>query len=213
MSLSTSSTNDIIINIDKTSISLHNHIEIKNHLNNITIVGSSKEKSIIKFDDISMGFTFYNNVKKIKITNLTIYGYIHFEGVNEIEFENVVFYGTLEANNGKNEYNDNLKLTNIIFYGMTSLKNKKACMDLSVDTEINNSYFYGSSSFTESIIYFNGDDKFFIYITDSYFDGAYSIRCLDLQHVKTCNIKGSTFEKGSCLTGNDGGYINIFNNE
>lgn len=187
---------------------MQNQININNHINDITIIGSSKENSIINFDDISSGIKFDNNVKKIKLINLTLYGSLQFEGVASIEIENVILYGALEAKKRNDEYDDTLKLTDFIFYGKNRINDIEACMSLFISTEIKNSVFYGSLSCSKNIILFNGDDILTLKIEGSTFDGDYKVRSINIDRAKQCDILNSTFEKGNnAYSFYGGGYI------
>lgn len=76
------------------------------------------------------------------------------------------------------------------------------------NVEINNSYFYGSNSCTDSIISYNGDNKNSIDIENSYFDGIYLNNCISIIYSSNSNIYSCNFERGASYL--NGGYLTFF---
>ncbi|OUM69446.1 hypothetical protein PIROE2DRAFT_2532 [Piromyces sp. E2] len=186
MSIYNATSDSLIINIINSNIELSKEISINNNLKKVSFIGDSKESSIITFNDISLGFSFYNSLQEIKFKNITLYGILRFTHINNVEFDNVILNGSfISASNSLN--NDTLKFNNLIF---TSVRNSKIqfCFRL-----------YGNQKNSLSIL-------------NSYFNGKYLNGCLDVKNGDNINIKYSTFENGNS-TLNGGGALRISNSK
>lgn len=218
------------ININNVTIVLHNEININNHLKKISIIGISRESSILKFNNISSGFIFDSLIEEVKLSNLTLYGHLEFNNHTIIEIKNVDLNGAIDINStlalkdftqfddvikyyGYRDYDEflefyhknlevNLKLDNFNYTALTSSRDHG--INLYGNIEIQNSFFHGNSSCKESIVYYDGENLNTINITNSYFDGEYLNRCLTIKNAYSSNVLSSTFENGT--SNKIGGY-------
>ena len=78
------------------SIILNESVTISNK--EITIEGVQNKKIIIEFNNISNKFTFKNEYGVLNIKNININGNIVIYNIKNVYFDNVVMFGTIDAN-------------------------------------------------------------------------------------------------------------------
>jgi len=198
----------LTINIKNTNLKITNNSIIdninKNTLKKIIINGVAKEDSILILDNSINKLIFNNeNIKEIHINKLTIYGFLDFVKYQEVILENVVLYGRLNFNNYK-ESNKLIDISNFQYYDKLNIKTNN-CIDLYGNVTINNSYFYGNPSCSDSLLSFKGENINNLQINNSYFDGAYSNNCVSISNSSKSHISSSLFEKGGSFK--NGGYL------
>ncbi|ORY70823.1 hypothetical protein LY90DRAFT_667261 [Neocallimastix californiae] len=201
----------LTINIKNTNLKITNDSIIDNinktTLKKIIINGVSKEDSILILDNSINKLIFNNeNIKEIHINKLTIYGFLDFVKYQEVILENVVLYGRLNFNNYK-ESNKLIDISNFQYYDKLNIKTNN-CIDLYGNVIINNSYFYGNPSCSDSLLSFKGENINNLQINNSYFDGAYSNNCVSISNSSKSHISSSLFEKGGSFK-NGGGAIRV----
>ncbi|OUM59154.1 hypothetical protein PIROE2DRAFT_15380 [Piromyces sp. E2] len=205
---------ELEININNVNINILNEISINNNIKTITLKGSSKDSSVLQFNNNDIGFIF-NSIPEIKIYHLTISGNLHFIKNRNIVFEDVDLKGILDiyetfdnniyySLNNIDKYNTyysenlnlNIKLNNFNYYAQTNTQ-KENCINLYGNVVIDNSKFYGNSLCKDSLIKFDGEELNNISITNSNFNGMFFNNCLSIYNAKHSTIKLSTFEKGN----------------
>lgn len=198
--------NSIIINIDKTQIDISNKIDINNNIEKLSIIGISKDLSIINFTNKISGLVFNDSIQEIKISNVTINGKLELINNKNVIIDNVILHGSIDSNSNSNK-SELLELNNFIFQASIDSDLKYNCINLYGNVKINNSTFYGNSLCMDSILYYNGENLNSIEIKNSNFNGVYSNNCLNINNAKSV-IENSKFEKGANYIGK--GYIIIF---
>jgi len=196
------STNILTINIDNLNIDINDQIKIDHDIEKLSIIGSSKEKSILNFNYEQHGFNFTNSVKEIEINSVTINGKLEFNNNQNVTFENCVLNGVIESHDGSKN-NKFIQMNNINFNCKTSLVYN--CMNLCGNVKIENSSFIGHPSCQDSIIHYFGERINSISIKNSFFNGIYKNNCIDINEGDNLNVQSSHFENCSSLL--DGGYI------
>jgi len=203
---------ELKININDNSIDLSNKITINSNIKKLSLVGSSKDTSILKFENSNNGFLF-DSISEITLTKLTIIGNLNFVKNKNIIFNDVKLNGGLDVEetydwnlyhslNNQNQY-DTFYLENLSLYiqfkdfqYIGSSQEKENCINLFGNVIIDNSTFQGSSSCRDSLVSYDGEDRNSITITNTYFDGNYSNNCLSIYQAKSSSIELSHFEKG-----------------
>ncbi|OUM69448.1 hypothetical protein PIROE2DRAFT_2534 [Piromyces sp. E2] len=198
-------TDSLTINIEK-KVEIHDEIEINNNIKELNIIGTSKDNSILIFNDITNGLIFTGNIQKVKIKDITIFGYLKFINSNYIEINDTILNGTMDI-----ESNDSnsliINFNNFVFQGNTNKKN--SCISLVGNVDINNSTFYGSPHCEDSIISYNGENHNTIIIKNSKFDGVYSNNCLNIFQAYKFDIKLSQLFNGGAYNEKGGGAIRM----
>lgn len=184
----------LIINISDINIEIFDNLEINNELKSLTFQGVSKELSILELNDISNNIIFNYNVKEININNITIKGQIIINNENNVVFNNTILYGGLDTFSGRIN-GENILMNDFTFYSLSSKKSN--CINMYGNAKIDNSFFYGSSSCTDRILYYDGENINDINISNSYFNGMYINGCLKITNAIKSNIINSFFEKGA----------------
>eukprot|EP00833_Pecoramyces_ruminatium_P000633 jgi/Orpsp1_1/1174665/evm.model.c7180000050902.1 len=197
--------NSIIINIDKTQIDISNKIDINNNIEKLSIIGISKDLSIINFTNKISGLVFNDSIQEIKISNVTINGKLELINNKNVIINNVILHGSIDSNSNSNK-SELLELNNFIFQASIDSDLKYNCINLYGNVKINNSTFYGNSLCMDSILYYNGENLNSIEIKNSNFNGVYSNNCLNINNAKSV-IENSKFEKGANYIGKGGGAI------
>ncbi|OUM56181.1 hypothetical protein PIROE2DRAFT_19329 [Piromyces sp. E2] len=212
--LNSQKNDDIIFNILNISVNLLNQIDISNeYIEKISIIGNSKENSSINFTNNSNGFIFNSHLKEIYLKKITISGHLQFNNIKKVIIEDVILNGTIDFKPNCN--NDETVEINNFWYNPAS-NTKSSCIRLFGNVNILNSYFYGSQICQDSILYYDGESKNSLSISDTNFDGAYLNNCLYINDAISSEISSSSFNNGGDYSGNGGGairgensYINI----
>lgn len=194
--------NTLIINIKNININVSKKIEINKNIKKISIMGTSKNTSILNFDDITNGFIFNSFIQEITFNELTIYGHLEFNNVKNVILKNTILNGSINTNNECSN-NEMIQMNSFTFNALVNPEN--TCIKLYGNVKIENSYFYGNPSCKDSILSYNGESLNDINISSSFFDGMYSNSCIDINDAHESNIMSSVFEKGAAYT--NGGYI------
>ncbi|OUM65457.1 hypothetical protein PIROE2DRAFT_7573, partial [Piromyces sp. E2] len=199
------SKDDLIINLNKGSVDILNKIEIKNDYKSLSIIGLSKELSILKINNETSSLIFNSSIPQIKIENISIEGYLNFKKYSNIQFSNVILNGNLDIENGK-KGNGVIKFDHFEFHSLLKFNSTKHnCIELYGKVIINESNFYGSPQCKDSIINYNGNEYDSFEVTKSYFDGVYSNNCLSFIKSNFTHIESSIFERGSSIENENGG--------
>ncbi|OUM57601.1 hypothetical protein PIROE2DRAFT_17362 [Piromyces sp. E2] len=199
------SVDELILTVPDIVIEFENELKLKNKIKIISIKGISKELSILNFKNITSGFIFDNLVEKINLSDLTIKGYLGFNNNIKVEINNVILNGSVDFKNDNNN-NHAFNIDNFYFYGLSD--KKENCINLYGNVNIKNSYFYGSPTCDNSIIYYEGENLYSLSIINTFFDGVYSNQCLSINNAKnSVNINNCKFERGVSFK-NGGGVIN-----
>ncbi|KAG4086189.1 hypothetical protein H8356DRAFT_1298006 [Neocallimastix lanati (nom. inval.)] len=193
--------NILEIYIDNKSIDIYKEIKINNNIQKLLIIGSSKDSSILRFNNsISNGLIFNSFIQKITFKNITIYGHLEFHNVNNVLFEDTILNGSIISND-KSSKNELIQMNNFIYNAFIDFKT--TCISLYGNVKIDNSYFYGNSLCTDNILSYDGENINNIDISNSYFNGIYTNTCIGINNANESNITSSIFENGSAY--NDGG--------
>ncbi|OUM57359.1 hypothetical protein PIROE2DRAFT_17690, partial [Piromyces sp. E2] len=196
----TQSTDTLTLKIDQQKIDIGKPIKITNTIEKLSIIGSSKDTSILNFNYILNGFNFTNSVKNIEINNVTINGKLEFNNNQSVKFENSVLNGNIESRSG-NKNNELIIMNNFSYNCMAPYI--YYCIRLHGSLEINNSSFYGNSNAQDSILYYDGENVNHVDINNSFFNGIHKNNCLYLNQGNKINIQFSNFE--NCEAHVDGG--------
>eukprot|EP00833_Pecoramyces_ruminatium_P002513 jgi/Orpsp1_1/1176545/evm.model.c7180000058021.1 len=207
------SATELEIKINNNSIDIVNGIIIENDIKKLTIKGTSKNSSILKFNDYDVGFLF-NTIPEVNISHLTIHGNLHFIKNRNIVIEDVNLFGALnidktfdqniyESLNSQDKYYtyyaENLDLEVKIKefnYNVLGKNEKENCINLYGNVVIEDSQFYGSSLCQNSLVSYNGEELNAITITNTKFNGASANNCLSINNAKNSLIQSSQFENG-----------------
>jgi len=186
--------NELIITISDISIDFENEIKLNNKIEKLSIKGISKELSILNFKNITSGFIFDNSIKNVFINNITIKGYLEFNNNSNIDIDNVIINGSTDFISNKNS--PLVNINELQFYGLSD--GREYCINLQGNIIIENSYFFGNPTCRNGIIYYDGENINSLNIFNTYFDGAYSNQCLNINNSnKIINIKNCIFERGA----------------
>eukprot|EP00833_Pecoramyces_ruminatium_P005720 jgi/Orpsp1_1/1179752/evm.model.c7180000070648.1 len=218
--LANNNKDELIININDVTLELFDNIDIYSSVKKLCIIGTSKENSILKFNDISKGMILtnlnYELNQEIKFVNLTFSGRMEIYSIVNVIFEDVVYNGNLyfdklnknilnskEYNYNREYLNKNLKMnitmSRIIYNALTLTPYR--CINLYGNVVINESNFYGHESCVNAIIQYNGDGINNIDISSSYFNGMYKNECIYIYNSVSASIEFSTFENGESYVG------------
>lgn len=192
--LDNNSVDELIINLNDKTFTFSNDITIENSIEKLYITGESKEKSILKFSNLNNGFKVTNLFRieqEINFINVTIYGNVQFNNIDNVKFEDVIINGTIDVNKiSKNDITITMK--KIIYNGLTN--SRINCLNLYGNINIDDSKFYGSSLCTNNLLYHNGETLNTVNISNSYFNGMSSNNCIKMIGRVSANINTSTFE-------------------
>ncbi|KAL6611930.1 hypothetical protein LY90DRAFT_506492 [Neocallimastix californiae] len=191
--LSSHTSEELIINIKNIELKIQNNIKINEKIKNLSIIGTSKETSIITFSGEANGFIFQNTLQEISLHKITIYGDLNFIHNSNILILDVILNGAMNINENSIN-NESIQMDNFTYNSSKNLRTN--CIQLHGNVEISNSSFYGSSFCKDSVLYYDGENLNSIKISNSYFNGMYQNNCLNLMNSASSNIIFSKFEKG-----------------
>lgn len=189
-------------------------IIINNSVEKLYIIGKSKESSVLKFNDskgIILNNLLYEANQEIKFVNVTIIGHMELYSIVNVTIEDVILNGSAlfdrankylwatEEYNYNTEYMEkNLYVTiimkNFTFNALTNTAYR--CLNLYGNVIINDSNFYGHSSCVYNLLDYNGESIYNLKIFNSYFNGMYTNKCLNIYNAVKSVIESSTFENG-----------------
>ncbi|ORX42621.1 hypothetical protein BCR36DRAFT_306403, partial [Piromyces finnis] len=207
---------ELIININDVTLDLTENIKVDSSVEKLHIIGKSKEKSVLNFSDIGNGIILtnllYKTTQEIKFTNLTITGRLEFYSIVNVELEDVIINGSFlfdKSNNyiwdsgSDSSYNaeymeKNLDVTitlkRILYNAYTNTAYR--CINLFGNVIIDDSEFYGHSSCVDTILDYNGEYYNYLSISNSYFNGMHSNKCLKIYNSALATIDSCSFENG-----------------
>ncbi|ORX51868.1 hypothetical protein BCR32DRAFT_273587 [Anaeromyces robustus] len=189
------SSKSLTLNINSVDIEIVNDIIINKNIQTLSIIGISKESSVLKFNNKLFGIIFSDSIKSLTIKNISIHGYLKFENISKVNIENIDIYGTIDFYNDTIN-NQSVKINNLIYHAISNSNSINNCIELFGNIVISNSIFYGNTSCENSIVSYNGENINNIEISNSHFDGVYSNNCLEINNAFKSNILSSIFEKG-----------------
>ncbi|OUM60023.1 hypothetical protein PIROE2DRAFT_14317 [Piromyces sp. E2] len=184
--------NEIHININS-KISINKSFNITTSIKKISIIGYSREMSIIEFPNLSDILCFGKNVKEIELKDISFKGNIFFDNNSRVTLDSISFIGNINSNFDDNN-NDYIKIKNSIYKAFSYKTNY--CIYLGGNIEINNSKFYGDSSCFKNLFYFNGSNIYNLKLTNSFFSGEYKCSCLYIENGNKIDINSSLFSNG-----------------
>jgi len=212
--LNNTSTDELIINVNNVKIDLLENFQIEGSVGKLSIIGKSKNSSILNFEDTNNGIIYtnlvYDKTQEIKFANITIRGHLELYRIVNVIFEDVNIDGSIlfdkEFNYIWGDYisNGSEYLMNIVditismskmIYNAIGYKNEY-CIRLIGDVIINDSQFYGDGSCGETIIEYYGEDLYTMDVSNIYFNGMYKNNCFFLYSVPLATFYSSTFENG-----------------
>ncbi|ORX44835.1 hypothetical protein BCR36DRAFT_300750 [Piromyces finnis] len=182
---------NLILNIDS-NINISSNISIMNSFQKISFIGNDKDSSVLKFTNKNYKIYFSENVKEIEIINITLYGNLQFNNNIIINLNSTSINGNIYSNSNKKD--GYINISNVT-YRATSVSTDY-CVDLSGNIEIDNSLFFGSTLCGLRLFNFNGLNKYYLKIKDTYFNGEYKCSCLSINRANDVNIYSSSFENG-----------------
>ena len=213
---------ELYININDVNIDIFNTINVESSLEKLYIIGSSKEKSILNFNNINHGLIFKNlfndEFQEFKFINLTINGHLEIKKGININFDNVNLNGSLDFDKlytfswetveweefmlfWDNYIDRFINLNYFTFYAMS--EERENCINLYGNVNINNSDFNGNPSCRNSVVNIDGQSFANSDISNSHFDGVYANSCVSITDTLYSTVTNSTFEKG--FSNSDGG--------
>lgn len=160
---------DIVIN---DNIIIHESVIISK--NEIIIEGVQNKNCSLEFYKVDDNFSFENINKVLNIKNIIINGNIIINNVRNVNFDNVVIYGSIEASSETSDNNlfiiDKLKMNCMEFVNSS----KKECLNINnFNMSISNSNIIGNNLINNGILNFVGENMM-LNITKSIINGSYS---------------------------------------
>eukprot|EP00833_Pecoramyces_ruminatium_P017545 jgi/Orpsp1_1/1191577/evm.model.d7180000087121.1 len=208
---------ELIIKINENTIELNERIEINCSVKKLKIIGNSKDKSILKFNDYNKRLVFinsnYNSTQEIIFANLTIYGRTELYNVVNVKMEDISIYGSLYIDNGKSsgEYYDENYISKNLDVTITITRLLYMVLYRSINlignVIINDSQFYGHGSSLSHILNYNGEYKNSIGIYNSYINGMHSNGCLSISAAYLATVESTSFENGASSVNGGGGIL------
>ncbi|OUM62047.1 hypothetical protein PIROE2DRAFT_11751 [Piromyces sp. E2] len=182
------SVNELVINLNDETYEFLENINIESPIEKLHIKGNSKDNAVLQFNKITDG------VINVILEDSNINGSIDIDKTLIIDEENMneEYY---EDDYPKNYMNVTVSMKNIIFNGLTD--SKFNCINLYGNVKIDQSKFYGSPLFENSILSYNGESRNTIKISNSYFNGVYSNNCISMDNGIFADINSSEFENCS----------------
>jgi len=186
---------------------LNNELNIDGNFKKLTINGHAQNSSSINLSNNSQTIYFSRDIEEIELQNITIKGNIYFDNIKKVSIDNVTLFGSIDSN-FKNIQNDYIKIKNFNYKAAEySVKN---CINLSGNVDIENSKFWGNSYCKNQILKHKGDSKYSFSVKNSYFSGEYQCSLIDIEYEAQSNIIDSLFEKGYCGSDISNGYTYIY---
>jgi len=212
----------LVINLNDKTFEFSDDIKIESSVEKLYIEGTSKDHTIIKFNNVTNGIIFTNSLnsskQEIKFKNISINGYLKFNSIVNMVLEDANINGTMDIDktididkdnisdedyeNYMNNYlNVTITMKKIIYNGLTD--SKYNCINLYGNVIIDESKFYGSPFCENSLIHYDGESFNSINISNSHFDGMFSNNCISMINGNSADIGSSEFE--NCSGHLDGG--------
>ncbi|ORX46591.1 hypothetical protein BCR36DRAFT_297134 [Piromyces finnis] len=191
--------------IFKSSISIEGNYTLNSSIDKINITGISKDV-ILKFKNDIDGL-YINDCNIVNIYNLTLVGNLFISDSFNITISDVNINGLIQTSSS------NVFLNKVTYNNNQSQKSQYGIIQNKGFLTIYNSYFYGSSSITENILYVTNDKKeeienyenALLTIINSNFTGEYECGIIKASSYRLY-IQYSNFERG--FTYDNGAVLN-----
>jgi len=176
----------------------------------------------LRFNDTNNGIIFNNffneQHQEIRFVNLTISGAMELYSIVNVYFEDVVLNGSaiFDKPNGQlwnvgggnndeyleKELSVTTTMTRFTYNAFTNRPHY--CINIFGNVIINDSKFYGHSTCVNTIIDYRGEDIYKFIVDNSYFNGMYENKCINLFNSANAVISSLIFENGYAII--NGGY-------
>lgn len=210
------SVDEIILNIKEATVTINDPLYIDITTHNITIVGDSKEFSILRFKNVTEGLHISNVLDdssgQVTLVNCTYYGHLDIYGTRYAMFNNSIFYGSLYTDRISEEstgffdpfaYREDCRKTFVGFYNFNftamldpASSQRHDAVQIVGHSEIIDSSFKGSFFCEDSVINFEASGCYKLYVKNSIFDGMNANTCLTTKGTPSAQVYSSTFING-----------------